>query len=59
MIEFNVESRSLQSAGTSAPPVHEAVIAMLTERNIHAHTVLDLGCGTGGLRDRAKTCCDI
>ncbi len=58
MAEFNVEERARQSAGESAAPVHDAVLAVLTERGIHARCLLDVGCGTGNLRKRVQSVCD-
>lgn len=52
MTELDVEDRARQSAGESAGPVHEAVLAALVERGIHAQKLLDVGCGTGNLRAR-------
>lgn len=57
MPDFNVEERARQSAGESAAPVHEAVLAALTERGIHADRLLDVGCGTGNLRNRVRGVC--
>src|SRR5882757_9450 len=58
MVEFNVADRARQSAGKSAAVVHEAALAMLIERDIYAHTFLDVGCGTGSLCERVKTRCE-
>jgi len=58
MAEFTVEERARQSAGESAAPVHDAVLAALTERGIHAGCLLDVGCGTGNLRQRVQGVCE-
>ena len=58
MAGFNVEERALQSAGESAAPVHDAVLATLSERGIHARCLLDVGCGTGNLRQRVQAICE-
>ncbi|HEY4103521.1 MAG TPA: methyltransferase domain-containing protein [Polyangiaceae bacterium] len=58
MSELNVEERARQSAGQSASAVHEAVVAALTERGARAHTLLDVGCGTGNLRAKARGLCE-
>jgi 2-polyprenyl-3-methyl-5-hydroxy-6-metoxy-1,4-benzoquinol methylase len=58
MAGFNVEERALQSAGESAAPVHDAVLATLSERAIHARCLLDVGCGTGNLRQRVQAVCE-
>lgn len=58
MAGFSVEERAFQSAGQSAEPVHDAVFALLSERGIHARSLLDVGCGTGNLRQRIQAICD-
>jgi 2-polyprenyl-3-methyl-5-hydroxy-6-metoxy-1,4-benzoquinol methylase len=58
MSEFNVEERARLSAGGSAAAIHDAVLALLTERQVHARTLLDVGCGTGSLRARVQSHCD-
>ncbi len=58
MSDFNVEERARQSAGESAAPIHEAVLAALKERGVRARCLLDVGCGTGSLRERVRGVCD-
>jgi 2-polyprenyl-3-methyl-5-hydroxy-6-metoxy-1,4-benzoquinol methylase len=58
MAELDVENRARMSAGGSAAVIHDAVLTLLTERGIHAGTLLDVGCGTGSLRTRIQSRCD-
>jgi len=58
MADFNVEQRARESAGESAAVIHDAVITSLTERGVHARCLLDVGCGTGTLRERVKDLCE-
>jgi 2-polyprenyl-3-methyl-5-hydroxy-6-metoxy-1,4-benzoquinol methylase len=58
MSEFDVEARARLSAGESAVVVHDAVLAALTERGVHAACLLDVGCGTGSLRARVRGICE-
>ncbi|HWZ90251.1 MAG TPA: methyltransferase domain-containing protein [Polyangiaceae bacterium] len=58
MVEFNVEERARLSAGESAAVIHDAVLAALTERGIRAHSLLDVGCGTGSLRAIVQSRCE-
>jgi len=55
MSNFVVEERAQQSIGESSEGIHEAVLAALTERDVFARTILDVGCGTGRLRERLRT----
>jgi 2-polyprenyl-3-methyl-5-hydroxy-6-metoxy-1,4-benzoquinol methylase len=57
MTGFKVEERALQSAGESAAPVHDALLAILSERGVYARCLLDVGCGTGNLRRRVQPIC--
>jgi 2-polyprenyl-3-methyl-5-hydroxy-6-metoxy-1,4-benzoquinol methylase len=58
MAAFDVEERARLSAGGSAAAIHDAVLAALVERAVHARTLLDVGCGTGSLRARIQSRCD-
>ena len=58
MAELSVEERARLSGGQSASVIHEAVLAALTERGIHAHNLLDVGCGTGSLLSRVRERCE-
>jgi len=58
MAKLSVEDRARLSAGGSAESVHDALLDLLSERNIHASTLLDVGCGTGRLRARVRSRCD-
>ena len=46
------------SAGGSSEAIKDAVVAAIRSRIAHAHTVLDVGCGQGGLRERLGALCD-
>lgn len=58
MAEFDVERRARLSAGESAAAIHDAVVASLTEHNVRARCLLDVGCGTGSLRARVRGFCE-
>jgi len=58
MAEFNVEERARLSAGGSDAVIHDAVLAVLTERGVHARRLLDVGCGTGRLRGSVQGICE-
>ncbi|HEX3852244.1 MAG TPA: methyltransferase domain-containing protein [Polyangiaceae bacterium] len=58
MGEFDVEERARLSGGESAAVIHDAVLAALTERAVHARCLLDVGCGTGSLRASAQSICE-
>ena len=49
MADFDVEERARLSGGISNAVIHDAVLAALTERDVHAQCLLDVGCGVGHL----------
>jgi len=57
MVEFDVEERARLSGGESAAVIHDAVLKALQERGVRAHSLLDVGCGTGSLRARVQSIC--
>jgi len=58
MADFDVEERARLSNGISYGVIHDAVFAALAERNVHAHCLLDVGCGIGNLRARLRGICE-
>jgi len=58
MTDFDVEERARLSGGISTAVIHDAVVAALTERGVHAPCLLDVGCGVGNLRARVRAICD-
>ena len=58
MADFDVEERALRSEGISPAVIHNAVLAALTERGVHAACLLDVGCGVGNLRSRVRAMCE-
>jgi len=58
MNELDVETRARLSAGGSSQAIKDAVASAVQERIPHAQTLLDVGCGQGGLRDRMEDFCD-
>jgi 2-polyprenyl-3-methyl-5-hydroxy-6-metoxy-1,4-benzoquinol methylase len=58
MNELDVEARARMSAGGSSQAIQDAVATAIRARIAHAHTLLDVGCGQGGLRDRVASLCD-
>jgi SAM-dependent methyltransferase len=58
MADFDVEERALLSGGISTTVIHNAVLAALAERDVHASCLLDVGCGIGNLRVRVRGICE-
>jgi len=52
-----VEERARQSAGTSADPIYRTVAEALAARGVADAVLLDVGCGTGGLRPFVSPMC--
>jgi 2-polyprenyl-3-methyl-5-hydroxy-6-metoxy-1,4-benzoquinol methylase len=48
---MELEGRARQSLGTSSDAVHRMVVNALDARGIRGDVVLDVGCGTGSLRE--------
>lgn len=54
MIDAEVEARARLSHGSSGVAIYDLVQAALDECNIKAGTLLDVGCGNGGLFHRIR-----
>ena len=52
MINVDNQARACLSQGESGAAMYELVNAVLAERELHGGTLLDVGCGSGGLFKR-------
>jgi 2-polyprenyl-3-methyl-5-hydroxy-6-metoxy-1,4-benzoquinol methylase len=53
-----VQERALESQGISNAAVYEMVVRVLAEQNLAGGTLVDVGCGKGGLWPYVKPHCD-
>jgi 2-polyprenyl-3-methyl-5-hydroxy-6-metoxy-1,4-benzoquinol methylase len=53
------EHRALMSGGTSADAIYRAVARTVRDHHPGGGMLLDMGCGTGGLREYIRDLCDI